>query len=348
MVYLIEITKKIKADLLKDNIQSYCYYYLCEKENLNNCNLMLYGLEDSVALCGYTNLNVDKINYDKVLKSQPKKGLHFSTNIFQLIGIYLINPKKCEEYIHNKYNNSDIKHKYLICKFAPNYLDDFKQKIKNKISNNNYESIFNFLINNEECELSENILNISQDNPDIIDLIIFQDLQKKLLDVNIINNRIINKSPKELVIQVLKQFSNSIKKITLKRRKGHNLFSVNDEYDVQDLLYIIIKSVFPNFSYEEPITKTAGSSSKVEFCLKDEGIMIEIKMIKESDNDEKKFIKELKEDNESYYKYEGLKDLIFFIYDPNNKTRDANNFNDLKGRRVKSDYEFNTEVIYSN
>ena len=59
-------------------------------------------------------------------------------------------------------------------------------------------------------------------------------------------------------------------------------------------------------------------------------------MIKDSDKDEKEFIKQIKIDIESYYRY-NPKYMIFFIYDPQNKTVDRNHFFDLQGRTKKMD-----------
>ena len=56
-------------------------------------------------------------------------------------------------------------------------------------------------------------------------------------------------------------------------------------------------------------------------------------MIKESDKDEKEFVKQIKVDIESYYR-ENPKYIIFFIYDPQKKTINKNNFYDFYFRSV--------------
>ena len=69
-------------------------------------------------------------------------------------------------------------------------------------------------------------------------------------------------------------------------------------------------------------------------------------MIKDSDNNEKEFIKQIKIDIESYYR-NNPKYMIFFIYDPQNKTVNKNHFYDLQGntRKVDETGEYQFEVI---
>lgn len=55
-----------------------------------------------------------------------------------------------------------------------------------------------------------------------------------------------------------------------------------------------------------------------------QGIMIEVKMIKEKDKDHKKFIEELKVDIINYSEWKELKHLILFTYDSYKKTTDDN------------------------
>ncbi len=149
----------------------------------------------------------------------------------------------------------------------------------------------------------------------------------------------------QLVRQVLTEFSNSVRKITSNRRKNHPNFEIRDEYDVQDILYVMLKSVFPNLKEEDPIPKVGGTYSKVDFIIREHNILIEVKMIKESDQNETKFAKELKEDLESYYECQWLKKLFCFVYDPYKKTRDRNSLEGFTGLRTIKGHEYHTEVI---
>ena len=156
---------------------------------------------------------------------------------------------------------------------------------------------------------------------------------------------------KDIIINILKEFPNSIKSLTIKRRKDHDKFIINDEYDVQDLLNLILKSIYPKIVPEENTPQVGGKTERADFIFNEFGIILEVKMIKKSDKDEKKFIEQIKIDIESYYRY-NPKYLIFFIYDPQNKTTNKNHFYDLQGITTKNDdtgtYEYEIITILSN
>ncbi|MBK8279492.1 MAG: hypothetical protein IPK94_04830 [Saprospiraceae bacterium] len=123
---------------------------------------------------------------------------------------------------------------------------------------------------------------------------------------------------------------------------------MEDEYDVQDISYVILKSIFPNLREEDPIPKVGGKSTKIDLILREEKILIEVKMIKAKDSNETHFIEQLKADFESYHECKWLRKLFCFVYDPYKKTRDISNFNDLNGERTKGEHNFNVEVIVAN
>ncbi|MBM4056231.1 MAG: response regulator [Planctomycetes bacterium] len=147
-----------------------------------------------------------------------------------------------------------------------------------------------------------------------------------------------------LIEKILANFSNSIIKITKNRRKAHDLFKVVDEYDVQDIIYTMLKPIFNDITDEDPVRKVGGKSSKIDFFIPSENIGLEIKMIKENESDESKYIDELKKDFESY-SIEDMEYLICFVYDPYKKTNDANNFYSLNGKRNIKNTHFNVKCI---
>lgn len=71
-------------------------------------------------------------------------------------------------------------------------------------------------------------------------------------------------------------------------------------------------------------------------------------MIKGSDKNENRFIEELKKDFESYHQCQWLSKLYCFVYDPQKKTNDINNFMDLNGTREKNGHRYEVEVIVAN
>lgn len=82
--------------------------------------------------------------------------------------------------------------------------------------------------------------------------------------------------------------------------------------------------------------------------LVDEGIDIELKMIKQTDADEKSYIKQIKIDINDYATWRDLKNLIVFIYDPFNKTTNKNNFYELAGEKTINGVSFNVHIVLSN
>jgi hypothetical protein len=78
-----------------------------------------------------------------------------------------------------------------------------------------------------------------------------------------------------------------------------------------------------------PLMSYAGKSSKVDFFLKAEGIVIEVKMTRER-LDGKKIGDELIIDIERYRKMPGCHLLICFVYDPEHRIQNPVGFeNDL-------------------
>ena len=157
-----------------------------------------------------------------------------------------------------------------------------------------------------------------------------------------------DKTAEEVVRDILNNFSNAIQKIIKNRRSNHASFFISDEYDVQDILYVILKSIFPNLREEDPIPKVGSKSTKIDLILREERILIEVKMIKESDSNEIKAIDQLKIDFESYHECKWLDKLFCFVYDPNKKTKDIVSFKDLNGNRTKGNHNFNIEIIVVN
>lgn len=63
-----------------------------------------------------------------------------------------------------------------------------------------------------------------------------------------------------------------------RRHGGRAPFELQDEYDVQDLFRALLQIAFDDVRSEEPTPSHAGSSTRIDFMLANEGVMIEIKM----------------------------------------------------------------------
>ncbi|MFC1766499.1 hypothetical protein ACFL6U_31025 [Planctomycetota bacterium] len=99
------------------------------------------------------------------------------------------------------------------------------------------------------------------------------------------------------------------------RYNSRATLDIEDEYDVQDLLHALLRLYFDDVRNEEWTPSYAGGSSRMDFLLKEEKIVIEIKMARKGLND-KKLGKQLIEDKEKYKAHPDCKKLICFAYDP--------------------------------
>ena len=71
--------------------------------------------------------------------------------------------------------------------------------------------------------------------------------------------------------------------IQLERRHAKRpSFSIDDEYDVQDLFHAILALHFDDVRAEEVTPSYAGNSSRVDFYLPDARLMVEVKMTRDS------------------------------------------------------------------
>lgn len=337
--------------------------YEKEKEILENCNLESifllaynktpfahfeeFSMRDElsrVAYEGYSGNKASQDTIDSIISRPAIREVDYSNNIFKFIGIHLASPEKKVGEIQKQYNKRALKDKFAVTLFFPELTE---QLLKELDGSSNFSKLLNLLFNKEnlteqdedliETELANNV------NADCIDIILYKLLLKKFTRFKY--NQL---TAVELIKQVFNNFQNAIKHLTSERRKDHDLFCIRDEYDVQDLSYYTLKSIFPTLQFENPHFKSGGTYSKVDLMLPEEGIDIELKMIKEKDSDEKEFIKQLKIDISDYATWTDIKDLIVFVYDPYNKTKDKNNFYGLEGKISKNNVTFNVHVILSN
>ena len=99
------------------------------------------------------------------------------------------------------------------------------------------------------------------------------------------------------------------------RYDDRETIDVQDEYDVQDLLYSILQLFFDDVRKEEWTPSYAGNSSRMDFLLKNEKIVIEVKKTRNSMKD-KDLSEQLIIDIEKYKIHPDCNQLICFVYDP--------------------------------
>jgi len=118
-----------------------------------------------------------------------------------------------------------------------------------------------------------------------------------------------------LSVQRLCDRFHTVVKQLLVRREGRPTLKVNDEYDVQDLLHALLKVAFDDVRPEEYGPSFAGRPSRMDFLLKSEEIVVEVKKTREGLAD-KKLGEELIVDIARYAKHSDCKTLVCFVYDP--------------------------------
>lgn len=99
------------------------------------------------------------------------------------------------------------------------------------------------------------------------------------------------------------------------RHENRETLNVRDEYDVQDLLHALLRLSFDDIRTEEWTPSYAGAPSRMDFLLKDENIVIETKMARESLT-AKKLGEELIIDIKKYAQHPNCEILFCLVYDP--------------------------------
>lgn len=99
------------------------------------------------------------------------------------------------------------------------------------------------------------------------------------------------------------------------RHAQRQTIEVTDEYDVQDLIHALLKLHFDDVRPEEWSPSCAGAGSRLDFLLKKEGIVFEVKKTRNGLKD-KQVGEELIVDIARYQSHPDCKFLVCFVYDP--------------------------------
>lgn len=126
------------------------------------------------------------------------------------------------------------------------------------------------------------------------------------------------------------------------RHDNRATIEIEDEYDVQDLFHALLRIEFDDIRPEEWTPSYAGGSSRTDFLLKQEKVVIEIKKTRKGLGD-KEVGEQLIIDIERYKIHPDCKSLICFVYDPEGRIANPQGIiSDLEGR---SKGKFDLKVI---
>src|ERR1022692_3405745 len=90
---------------------------------------------------------------------------------------------------------------------------------------------------------------------------------------------------------------------------------INSEREVQDIVWVLLRTVFPDVVDEEPLRKVGHSSYRSDFGIPSLGVLVEIKYVRAA-AEFKHIEKQIYEDSVAYLKDKATyKKIIVFIYD---------------------------------
>lgn len=117
------------------------------------------------------------------------------------------------------------------------------------------------------------------------------------------------------IIEQLARKFHLVARILSQRHDNRTPLEIRDEYDVQDLFYALLTPFFEDIRPEEVAPSHAGGHGRIDFLIKSEQIVIEIKKTRPSLK-----VKELRDqlivDKDIYRTHPDCRTFIAFIYDP--------------------------------
>jgi hypothetical protein len=121
-------------------------------------------------------------------------------------------------------------------------------------------------------------------------------------------------NPLASIEKLLTKFHSVARQIR-QRHDDRPTLDIDDEYDVQDLLHGLLKIYFDDIRPEEWTPSYAGGCTRMDFLLKAEKIVVEVKKTR-SKLGAKEIGSQLADDIFRYRSHPDCKTLVCFVYDP--------------------------------
>ena len=135
---------------------------------------------------------------------------------------------------------------------------------------------------------------------------------------------------------MLRRFHRVANQLT-RRHEDRSTLEISDEYDVQDLLHAILRATFDDVREEEPVPSSGGASSRMDFLLVDQCVVVEAKFATPTLRD-KKIGEQIIVDISRYQAHPSCKHLMFLVYDPNHNLKNPEALEkELSGKHKKID-----------
>jgi hypothetical protein len=129
------------------------------------------------------------------------------------------------------------------------------------------------------------------------------------------------------------------------RQRSRPAFDIANEYDLQDFLFALLRSVFDDARREEWTPQRAASAKRIDVVLPDIGVVLEAKFVRDA-NHAKRVADELRIDFECYHDHPSCGHLLALVWDPTRHIADPAQFsNDLSGLRQKNGKSFEVTVL---
>ena len=128
------------------------------------------------------------------------------------------------------------------------------------------------------------------------------------------------------------------------RRKGAQALSFDTEYDVQDLLHALLRPWVADIRPEEYTPSYAGSSTRMDFLLPRQRIVLELRFVRDAQHG-KKIGNELIVDVEHYQRHPQCDELWCIIFDPSHLLVNAQGLKDLEGERQIRDQKVKMKLL---
>jgi hypothetical protein len=125
-----------------------------------------------------------------------------------------------------------------------------------------------------------------------------------------------------------------------RRQKSPSRSCIRSEYDVQELLHALLWIFFTDVRREDPVPQRAGASSRTDFVLKKEAIIVEVKKTRSNLRDNQ-VGKELIVDIERYKARNDCKLAFCFVYDPDHFIKNPAGLEELS----RSEGELTVKVV---
>jgi hypothetical protein len=121
-------------------------------------------------------------------------------------------------------------------------------------------------------------------------------------------------------------------------------FAIGDERDFQDILFLILRSLFDDVRREEWTPSLAGNAKRVDLAIPTAGLFVEAKVVRDRSHG-RRLADELRIDIESYHSHPACSTLVALVWDPARHLADpAQLARDLTGPRTKSSSSFDVAV----